>query len=281
MIPTAWYPTVLASSPDGKYLAVSTLLGVGSGSQEKEPKGRYVHAYRGTVHVIPVPDEAQLRNYSLAVAENNRMSASVPAPPARRTAPVAIPSRPGEPSLIEHVVYIIKENRTYDQLFGDLEQGNGDPSLVLFGEGVADNHRKLAREFVLLDNFYASGGNSGDGHQWVTQANETSYALWPAYQGRSYPFDGTDPIAYSKAGFIWDAAVAKGKIGGGLRRIRPQAAGAGARKAEAARAVEAGREIQQRLESALGSSRVAAGPRSRFSHVLDEYPGRDPRRYFP
>ncbi len=211
MIPTAWYPTVLASSPDGKYLSVSTLLGVGSGWQEKEPKGRYVHAYRGTVHVIPVPDEAQLRNYSLAVAENNRMSASVPAPPARRTAPVAIPSRPGEPSLIEHVVYIIKENRTYDQLFGDLEQGNGDPSLVLFGEGVADNHRKLAREFVLLDNFYASGGNSGDGHQWVTQANETSYTLWPAYQGRSYPYDGTDPIAYSKAGFIWDAAVAKGK----------------------------------------------------------------------
>jgi len=211
MIPTAWYPTVLASSPDGKYLSVSTLLGVGSGSQEKEPKGRYVHAYRGTVHVIPVPDEAQLRNYSLAVAENNRMSASVPAPTARQTTPVAIPSRPGEPSLIEHVVYIIKENRTYDQLFGDLEQGNGDPSLVLYGDGVADNHRKLAREFVLLDNFYASGGNSGDGHQWVTQANETSYALWPAYQGRSYPYDGTDPIAYSKAGFIWDAAVAKGK----------------------------------------------------------------------
>ncbi len=210
MIPTAWYPTVLASSPDGKYLSVSTLLGVGSGSQEKEPKGRYVHAYRGTVHVIPVPDEAQLGNYSLAVAENNRMSASVP-PPAPRTAPAAIPSRPGEPSLIEHVVYIIKENRTYDQLFGDLEQGNGDPSLVLYGEGVADNHRKLAREFVLLDNFYASGGNSGDGHQWVTQANETSYALWPAYQGRSYPYDGTDPIAYSKAGFIWDAAVEKGK----------------------------------------------------------------------
>ncbi len=81
----------------------------------------------------------------------------------------------------------------------------------MFGDGVSDNHRKLAREFVLLDNFYASGGDSGDGHQWVTQANETSYTLWPAYQGRSYPFDGTDPIAYSKAGFIWDAALRKGK----------------------------------------------------------------------
>jgi DNA-binding beta-propeller fold protein YncE len=211
MIPTAWYPTVLASSSDGKYFAVSSLLGVGSGWQEKEPKGRYVHAYRGTAQVIPVPDEAQLRNYCLAVAENNRMSASVPAPSARQRVPVAVPSRPGDPSLIEHVVYIIKENRTYDQLFGDLEHGNGDPSLVLYGEGVADNHRKMAREFVLLDNFYASGGNSGDGHQWATQANETSYALWPAYQGRSYPYDGTDPIAYSKAGFIWDAAVEKGK----------------------------------------------------------------------
>ena len=122
-----------------------------------------------------------------------------------------VPRRAGDPSLIEHVVYIIKENRTYDQLFGDLRRGNGDPSLVMFGEDVTPNHRKLATEFVLLDNFYATGGNSGDGHQWVTQANETAYALWPGYVGRSYPFDGTDPLAYANTGFLWDLARARGK----------------------------------------------------------------------
>ena len=81
----------------------------------------------------------------------------------------------------------------------------------MFGEDVTPNHRKLATDFVLLDNFYATGGNSGDGHQWVTQASETSYAMWPGYAGRSYPFDGTDPIAYASSGFLWDLARARGR----------------------------------------------------------------------
>ena len=141
-----------------------------------------------------------------------------------------MPRRAGDPSLIEHVVYIIKENRTYDQLFGDLPRGNGEPSLVMFGEDVTPNHRKLATEFVLLDNFYATGGNSGDGHQWVTQASETSYALWPGYVGRSYPFDGTDPIAYANTGFLWDLALARGQDRAGLRRVRRPAAGKRSRR---------------------------------------------------
>ena len=144
------------------------------------------------------------------MAENNRIP--VPATrPSGSAAPAAILSRAGEPSLLEHVVYIIKENRTYDQVFGDTTKGNGDPALVMFGAEVAPNHRRLADQFVLLDNFYATGGNSGDGHQWVTQANETAYAMWPGYVGRSYPFDGSDPIAYSSSGFIWDLALARGK----------------------------------------------------------------------
>ncbi len=81
----------------------------------------------------------------------------------------------------------------------------------MFGRDVTPNQHKLAEEFVLLDNFYATGGNSADGHQWITQANETDYALWPGYGGRSYPFDGTDPIAYSKEGFLWDYALAAHK----------------------------------------------------------------------
>jgi hypothetical protein len=82
---------------------------------------------------------------------------------------------------------------------------------VLFGESVTPNQRRLATQFVLLDNFYATGGNSADGHQWITQANEVSYCLWPGFLGRSYPFDGTDPLAISSSGFLWDLALARGK----------------------------------------------------------------------
>lgn len=212
LIPTGWYPNSIALSPDGKYLAVGSLLGVGSGWRD-QPKSRFVHAYRGSVNVVQVPDAAQLANYTTAVAENNRLPLrGTPRPQVSKDAtPRAVPLRAGEPSLIEHVVYIIKENRTYDQLFGDLKKGNGEPSFVLFGEDVTPNQRRLAENFVLLDNFYASGGNSADGHQWLTQANEVAYTLWPGYQGRSYPFDGTDPIAIAQGGTIWDAARKAGK----------------------------------------------------------------------
>jgi YVTN family beta-propeller protein len=206
-IPTGWYPNSIAVSPDGKYLAVGTLLGAGSGWQN-EPKRRYVHANRGSVNVIDIPDAAQLARYTLAVSENNHLplaGASTLPTTAAVTTPKAVPAKPGDASLIEHVVYIVKENRTYDQLFGDLGKGNGEPSFVMFGEDVTPNQRKLAREFVLLDNFYASGGNSADGHQWLTQANEVAYTMWPGYQGRSYPFDGSDPLGIAQGGTIWDA----------------------------------------------------------------------------
>jgi YVTN family beta-propeller protein len=207
LIPTGWYPDSVSLSPDGKYLAVATLLGVGSGPDNR---GRYVHANRGSVHVLPIPDRAQLAGYTTAVAENNHMILA-PVQRAPNSTPLAVPERAGDASLIEHVVYIIKENRTYDQVLGDMSKGNGDPSLTLFGEKVTPNQHRLADQFVLLDNFYATGGNSGDGHQWVTQANETAYCMWPGYQGRSYPFDGSDPIAYAAGGFLWDAALARKK----------------------------------------------------------------------
>jgi len=211
MIPTAWYPSSLTISADGKHLAVGALLGAGSGWRDEVNK-RFVHANRGAVSVVPVPDRAQLADYTTVVAENNRMrlAGSTPDPePAASRTPIAIPRRAGDPSLIEHVVYIVKENRTYDQVFGDIAKGNSDPSLVMFGKDVTPNQHRLAEEFVLLDNFYATGGNSADGHQWLTQANEVAYCLWPGYAGRSYPFDGSDPIAYSEGGFLWDQAVKK------------------------------------------------------------------------
>lgn len=212
LIPTGWYPVSVSLDATGKQLAIGTLLGIGSG-QKDGPTKRFVHANRGTAHVVAIPDDAQLASYTAAVGENNRMAfaSSAPVKADARAAPKAVPVRAGEASLIEHVVFIVKENRTYDQVFGDMPRGNGDPSLVMFGADVTPNHRKLADEFVLLDNFYATGGNSANGHQWVTQANEASYTLWPGYEGRSYPFDGSDPLAYAARGFIWDAALSQNK----------------------------------------------------------------------
>ena len=205
LIPTAWYPNGLALSGDGKYLAVSTLLGAGSGYRD-DPRHRAVHADRGSAAVLEIPDAAQLAAYTTAVAENNRMAIGTAIAAQSRTpgsaTPAAVPARPSDPSLIEHVVFIIKENRTYDQVLGDMKKGNGDPDLVMFGEDVTPNQHRLADKYVLLDNFYASGGNSADGHQWLTQANEVDYCMWPGYTVRSYPFDGSDPIAYSGSGFL-------------------------------------------------------------------------------
>jgi hypothetical protein len=113
--------------------------------------------------------------------------------------------------VFKHVLYIIKENRTYDQVFGDMPQGDGDPSLVHFGREVTPNHHALAEQFVLLDNFYCSGVLSADGHQWATQAFVTDY-LEKSFGGfhRSYPYDGDDPMAYAATGFIWDKVLRKG-----------------------------------------------------------------------
>ena len=234
LIPTGWYPNHVAVSPDGKFLAVSTLLGVGSGwnspgllarerrdgmKPELNVHRRYVHADRGTVHIIPVPDADELARYSIAVAENNHMrlqgdlqvASESQTSRAARAKPQPVPDRAGEPSTIDHVVYIIKENRSYDQYFGSLGKGNGDPSLNVYDDSVIPNQRKLARDFVLLDNFYANGGNSADGHQWVTQAAETDYTYWPGYNGRSYPKNGDDPLAFAGSGFLWDHLAAQHK----------------------------------------------------------------------
>ncbi len=217
LIPTGWYPSSIDVSADGKTLAVGTLLGVGSGTGRPGPfEGRYVHAVRGAVNVIPVPSDAELAAYTTGVAQNNRLALRT-GPEAPSLAPRgdavarAVPERPGEPSLVQHVVYIIRENRTYDQVFGDIGKGASDPSLMMYGRDVTPNAHALANQFVLFDHYFASGGNSADGHQWLTQANETEYPMWPLYDGRSYPSEGDDALTYSSGGFLWEAAQAKGK----------------------------------------------------------------------
>jgi DNA-binding beta-propeller fold protein YncE len=214
LIPTAWYPSSIDASADGRYLAVGSLFGVGSGEGAVGAlRSRYVFATRGSVHVIPVPTSGELAAFTTAVSENNRLAlaTSNPAPTTAATVARAVPERPGDPSLINHVVFIVRENRTYDQVLGDLDRGSRDSSLVLYGRNVTPNTHALSEQFVTLDHFFASGGNSADGHQWLTQANETEYPMWPLYFGRSYPSEGEDALTYSSGGFLWEAARAKGK----------------------------------------------------------------------
>jgi DNA-binding beta-propeller fold protein YncE len=217
LIPTGWYPGTIDVSADGTTIAVGTLLGVGSGQARVSglTSGNALAA-RGSVNIIPAPTDAELLAYTTSVAQNVRLhlaSAAAPAPLApRATAPRrAVPERPGEPSAIDHVVFIVRENRTYDQVLSDLDRGARDSSLLMYGRDVTPNAHALAEQFVTLDHFFATGGNSADGHQWLTQANETDYPMWPLYFGRSYPSEADDALTYSSGGFLWEAAAAKGK----------------------------------------------------------------------
>lgn len=131
------------------------------------------------------------------------------------TSNMIVPPGPGQKSPIEHVIYVVKENRTYDQVLGDLGKGNGDPSLTLFNSDSAPNHKKLAREFTLLDNFYVNADVSADGHNWSTSAIAPDYVqkMWPnSYAGRRkhYDYEGGEPAALPPGGRIWHAALQKG-----------------------------------------------------------------------
>jgi YVTN family beta-propeller protein len=223
LIPTAWYPTSVTVSRDGGSLYVTNSKGLGAGPNPRGPNPtqapndsleQYIgDMIAGTVSFIPVPDAPSLAAMTARVVQNNGFNEARNSLASGRAGlqPRAIPRRVGDPSLIKHVIYIIKENRTYDQVLGDLKEGNGDPSLVLFGPDASPNHHRLAREFVLLDNFYANAEVSADGHNWSTAAMANDYVQknWPATysnRGRDYDFEGGQPAAYPRSGFLWDAA---------------------------------------------------------------------------
>ena len=223
-IPTGWYPTAVAVTPDGKRL----LVGVGKGNQTKAnpiPKDPneldarvrkfFPFPYIGTtlsgaLSIVPMPNDEQLAAYTETVYRNCPYSDKLLtyAPYKEKT---AIPTKVGDPSPIKHVIYIIKENRTYDQLFGDIGRGNCDPSLVMFGLDVTPNHHKLANEFVLLDNLYCNGHVSADGHPWSTMAYNTDYTArnWAlTYSGR----EGIDEeeegdLQKAPSGYLWDSCA--------------------------------------------------------------------------
>jgi YVTN family beta-propeller protein len=215
LIPTGWYPGAIVVSADGKKLFVANVKGHGALSAPRPAeKGKNSHDHLGSVSIIDVPDADQLARYTARVNTNNRLAYSLAGLEKPRSGVAArpIPERHGEPSLIKHVIYVIKENRTYDQVFGDMKEGNGDSNLCIFGEEVTPNHHKLAREFTLFDNFYCSGVLSADGHQWVNEAYVTDY-LEKAFGGftRSYPYEGSDPLAFASSGFLWDNALSRKK----------------------------------------------------------------------
>ncbi len=208
LIPTAWYPSGIFLHEDK--LMVLNAKGLGAGSNRE---GQYIgNMMKGTMSFIDVPDEKQLKKYTKQVEENNK-EAKVTGYSASEKFP--IPRFEGQESPIKHVIYVIKENRTYDQVFGDIEKGNGDPSLTIFGEDITPNIHKLANQFVLLDNFYANAEISAQGHNWSTAAQSNDYVEknWLAnYSGRNrgYDFEGGNEAAYPKAGFLWTNAARSG-----------------------------------------------------------------------
>ncbi|HEX5554849.1 MAG TPA: bifunctional YncE family protein/alkaline phosphatase family protein, partial [Chitinophagaceae bacterium] len=212
-IPTGWYPGDVILNKTGKTLYVANVKGVGSLNQKTNRHGHNSHDVLGTVSIIPVPGGTALNKMTGVVHQNNsygRMMAKLH-PTEGSKDKVPVPWRPGQTSIFKHVVYIIKENRTYDQVLGDMPQGNGDTSLVEFGSNITPNHHLLANDFVLMDNYNCSGILSATGHQWTDEAYVTDY-LEKAYGGwtRSYPYDGDDALAYASSGFIWDNVLEHG-----------------------------------------------------------------------
>ncbi len=218
-IPTGWYPTGVALANKGASLLVSCAKGVVARNPNGKPKPgvtarpQYIqNIIEGTVSVVVIPDVQTLKARTAQVLANNQ------APLLARREPFKNPG-------IEHVIYIIKENRTYDQVLGDLPQGNGDPSLVLFGREVTPNLHALAERFVLLDNFYCCAEVSGDGWNWSTagMANEYVARNVPyGYTGKTRPYDyegtnnsvavdkkGIPDVARPAGGYLWDNALAK------------------------------------------------------------------------
>ena len=217
-IPTGAYPgAVCLVSNSVLYVANIEAEGARMADTTLIPAGRpafNAHRMTASVSRIPVPGKKQLASYTDRVIRASlifRMSLSLEEP-REDIPPVPVPARIGEPSVFKHVVYIIKENRTYDQVLGDIPAGNGEPSLCVFDEEVTPNTHQLARQFALLDNYYVSGKSSAEGHQWtdasiVTDNIEKSVRAW----FRSYAHVQTDALVYSPNGFIWDNARRNGK----------------------------------------------------------------------
>jgi DNA-binding beta-propeller fold protein YncE len=222
LIPVGWFPGAIAYDARRGALYVANIKDLPRNPQAAKRgavgQGFNTHQYTGSLSLVPVPNARKLADDTRTALANLRypLLAQAKLPPRANRRPVPVPERVGEPSVFKHVIYIIKENRTYDQVLGDVPAGNGDADLCNFGRRVTPNEHKLVDDFVLLDNTYCSGILSADGHNWTDSGIATDYlerefAGWP----RSYPSGGDansrDALAYSPAGFIWNDALEHGK----------------------------------------------------------------------
>lgn len=226
-IPTGWYPTSVRYHAKLKSILVANGKGRASkpnpsGANPENPRStiEYIGSlFSGTVSTIPLPTPADMARYTKVAFECSplRNDAAVRAEDVPADNP--IPRKIGEKSPIKYCIYVVKENRTYDQVLGDMKEGNGEPSICLFPEKVTPNHHKLAREYVLLDNTYVEGEVSADGHEWSMGAYATDFVekMWPlSYRGSpkgtfGYPSEGQmDGIARPAGGYLWDRCKAAG-----------------------------------------------------------------------
>ena len=213
-IPTGWYPTAVRVLPSGNVVVLNGRglrsypnprgpgpLGLPAGVTVGDPRQEYVGRMQtGTVSFIDPLTEEALEKYSRA-AQSSLPISRRRSRQCRRTAEQRNQFDAITPSPIEHVIYIVKENRTYDQVLGKIGKGNSEPSLALFDENSAPNHFKLAREFVLFDNYYVNADVSADGHNWTSAAIAPDYVqrMWPnSYAGRrkAYDYEGTEPCEF-------------------------------------------------------------------------------------
>jgi YVTN family beta-propeller protein len=216
-VPTGWYPSLVACDGAGK-LWVGSGKGLkfganGPANPEKRPNGQIVFKYigsmlKGNLNIVDAPDGAALKEYTQQVFAN----APTMGKPTFSPSEIAAAQR-NILSKIKHVVYVIRENRTYDQVFGDMAKGNGDPKLTMFGADVTPNAHKLANEFVLLDNTYCNGEVSQDGHEWCNSAYCTEFTekAWVSSYSRRGEPDGGDEVDASPAGHLWDNCRKHGK----------------------------------------------------------------------
>jgi DNA-binding beta-propeller fold protein YncE len=230
-IPVGWFPTSVRVTPDGRTLLVANGKGGASAANPRgpfpgTPAPRNLQEYigglfQGTLSVIDLPSaakrEAQFGAWAKIAYACSPLRAAAD-PRGQRPEGSPIPAKVGDPSPIRHVIYIVRENRTYDQVLGDLEKGRGDPRLCLFPERVTPNAHALAREFVLFDQLYADGEVSADGHEWTMGAFATDFVekSWPLNYGHNakkkydYPAEGSYPIATPANGYLWNRAAEAG-----------------------------------------------------------------------
>ena len=229
-IPTGWYPTGVMFTPDGAQILVLSGKGLASGPNPRGPQpgsaaadGQYTGSMlQGALSALPVPDAATLKAMTTRVYGLVRYTDATRLAPADAPKVSPIPARVGLPSPIKYVFYVIRENRTYDQVLGDMPQGNGDPTLTLFGETITPNAHALSREFVLFDNFYVDAEVSMDGHAYSTSAYATDVVekIWPTNYGSRgaiylseggwVPRSQFGNFAAPPDGYLWDFAVRAG-----------------------------------------------------------------------